>query len=92
MVPIQYMVALHTQLHVPSMLGIHHVDLHRHDFFIVETIEFFDEEDDDLPEPLSRKAVVRLARRMENAMLQQQEEEEEEAQMEPAVRHWSSGY
>lgn len=32
----------------------------------METIEFFDGEDDDLPEPLTRKEIVRLARRMAN--------------------------
>ena len=34
----------------------------RHDFTVVETIDFFDDEDDDLPAPMTQKDVVLLNR------------------------------
>lgn len=48
----------------------------RHDFTIVETIDFFDDEDDELPGPMTQKDIVLLNRA--NAFRDEAGEDEDE--------------
>ena len=48
---------MYSLLHAFTPLILSH---HRHEFVIVETIEFFDDEDDELPPPLALKDIVAM--------------------------------
>lgn len=41
-------------------LGLHSCILCRHDFVVVEVIEFYDDEDEELPPPLTLKDVITM--------------------------------
>ena len=58
----------------------------RHDFVVVETIDFFDDEDDELPAPMTQKDIVLLNRA--NAFRDENANEDEEA---PAEANGVSG-
>ena len=59
-------------------LMTHVLRLCRHDFVVVETIDFYDDEDAQLPEPMTQRDVILL-----NKAAQEEEAAQEQAAAEP---------